>query len=533
MTEYIVFVDNVENKWFEPGKGVPFIHSLYTLWENKGLCSWTCRQIARLNLIVVVYFMILVVFAGALDMYQLNSHLSQLICPDGSSNDASLFELDCWQQHPIKLKRLQSMSWIWVVVTSLVGLCWLTATYMLVRKRARLVHAHRFYCQALKLPNVDQCDWPVVVDKIVKCHQDNPTSLPFSTSISVDALFIINCLTRKDNFFVALYTHDVLDLNTRWIPVSESLHWCIEKCISVALLDVNPDGSAVRVLARAYRMVGLTAAVLAPILLAYRMALFIFQNIDDLRSKSKNLLARHWAPSCMFRMRDYCEVPCALKHRLNLSYRPATEYANMFPSPILSTLARFVIVVTGGLSAALLLGSVVYDDSFVKTNFLASRSVAWWLTVLILLSLLCRSCVPSDYAVFQPVEKLLEVANHVHYYPSDWRTDGHNPATHAAFCQLFPYRILLFINEIFAVVWIPYVLLFQLPATVENTVNFVINHAVLLPDVGLVCTMGLFQNPQLIRHIELDKSSLCPSNMQVREKFEASYVNFNHYYAVA
>lgn len=539
-------VDITSSKWTHQRHGARFLRLAYDVWEARGVQCMIIARISNLLLVLFGYFIVLVVAGGPVDMSALQAHLREPECLDGRPNNASLFTTDCRGNLPISLARLKHLSKIWTTLTILVGFAWLVAAISFIRKLPSLVRMAQFYREVLGIHDVTQHTWADVVRALVvaqrkHCFYNLNTELLTVQDMEFDASFIANCLTRKDNYYVALYTHDIIKTNIfgmRYLP--HSLHWCIDRCLTAVLFqDGGPglnncvdDEHMTQSLVRMYRMMGAITLILAPGILVYRLALYVFRYADDLRAGPQSTITtRHWSNLAMFQLRDYCEVPALLHHRLALSYKPALDYASMFPVPVLVTLAQFITMITGGIIATLLIGSVVFDEHFLKANLSATRTVSWWLAIMIIVTLVVKSYIPAEYTAFVPAEKLREIALHVHYYPPEWQTRANKAETHRSFCRLFPYRFVTFIEEIMSAIVTPVMLMFVLPTSARQTVRFVCDHSTYIPTIGHVCTMASFGQPYTVYPTSSDVgSSLCAHDGQIRAKMEASRINFTRYY---
>lgn len=503
-------------------------------------------RLCNLCIVLFVYMIVLTLFGGPVSNHDLRAHLSTPECPDGSANNQSLFATDCYGNRPVAFHRLRIG---WLVVSIIFAVMWLAALSGLVRRLPSLYRINQFYSEALAVSDVTQHSWADIVRRLVAAQQThqffrmesdvmNVTGTVASTP-EFDALFVANCLTRKDNFYIALYTHDIIDtrlFGVRFLP--HSLHWCIDRCISSTLFHhtsgTEHEQARAAALVSMYRTMGILALLAAPGILVYRLAMFAFRYADDLRSRPQTITARHWSNLAMFRLRDYCEVPALLHQRLALSYKPATEYATMFPSPMAAIVARFLTVLAGGIIAVLLIGSLVYDEQFLKANLSGTRTVSWWLAMVVLAAMATRSLIPNEYTAFQPAEKLKEVAQHVHHYPADWRNKADSKATHESFCRLFPYRIVSVLEELASVILTPILLIAVLPKSALPTVRFIDVHSTLVPPIGHVCNMALFSHDNLYRDRDHDRDQTSMSDSLCRDqttsKMQASIVNFHQYY---
>ena len=80
--------------------------------------------------------------------------------------------------------------------------------------------------------------------------------------------------------------------------------------------------------------------------------------------------------------------------RLNASHKAAEKYVAQFPSPLLSSIAKFVAFIAGSFAALLLFVTLTHDDILERPLF--DRNVVWWVLQLDLP--ICPYCILSNYA---------------------------------------------------------------------------------------------------------------------------------------
>lgn len=527
------------SRWANQPHPARFLKLVYTVWEAKGVNCFIVAKIVNLLVVLFVFLIILIVFGGSVSVVALQNHLAHPECPNHEANTASLFTTDCYGNLPVDTHRLATMHWGWILLIACFIPAWLLVLGRFLRKIPSLRLISTFYQEVLNIPDVTQVTWPDVVGLLIEAQAIHSMYI-LNGDQRFDALFVANVLTREDNFFIALYTHNIINTSLfGYIFLPYSLHWCIQKSIgatifndrdAIAYLQSESNRDVAEGLTRTYRFMAVITLVLSPLILVYRMALFVFCYADEWRTSPKLLTTRQWSNLAHFQLRDYCEVPAVLQERLSKSYRPASEYSTMFPSQMNAVVARFGLMVLGGITAVLLLGSVIFDEEFLTANLSSNRSVGWWLAVLLLLLVLARSFVPDEYKVFQPTAKLAEVSKHIHHYPFEWQDQADSSVTHRQFCRLFPYRVTIFIEELLSVFMTPVILAFVLPKSSLDTVKFIRDHSTIVPNIGNVCNMAMFNRSDLYVDQSLVSSSLCPHDQAIHPKMEASYINFRNYY---
>jgi len=182
---------------------------------------------------------------------------------------------------------------------------WIVKLFQYIMDFRRLRNLHDFYLYLLEIPDMDlqTITWQEVVARLMTLRDSNPVTaagsknrqfLGSQSKQRMDAHDIANRLMRKENYLIALFNKDILDL-TLPIPFlrnrqlfSRTLEWNLSLCImdyvfneqgqirSLFLKDTHrralSDG-----LRRRFLLAGILNVLCAPFIVVYFIVLYFFR----------------------------------------------------------------------------------------------------------------------------------------------------------------------------------------------------------------------------------------------------------------
>lgn len=134
---------------------------------------------------------------------------------------------------------------------------------------------------------------------------------------------------------------------------------------------------------------------------------------------------RKYTPFAEWKFREFNELPHHFTRRLDESYPTASMYIGQFPNEKLTIIMRFVAFVAGSFAAVLLLATVIDPDLFVGFEVTPHRTVLFYVGVFGSILAVARGMVPEENRVFDPELLIMEVIQHTHYMPDDWKDQLH------------------------------------------------------------------------------------------------------------
>ncbi|XP_047498718.1 autophagy-related protein 9A-like [Penaeus chinensis] len=230
--------------------------------------------------------------------------------------------------------------------------------------------------------------------------------------------------------------------------------------------------------------VGVANLVLFPFVLLFQILYSFFYYAEVIKREPGSLGSRRWSHYGEVYLRHFNELDHEMTARLNRGYKAASQYMNIFSSPVMAVVARHVAFVCGAMFAVFAALSV-YDEDVLQVEHVLTV-----MTILGAVLAACRVFIPDDNLVFCPEMLLRKVLAEVHYLPDHWREKAHTSRVRQEFSQLFQYRVVHMLEELVSPVVTPLILIFRLRFKAQDIVDFYRNFTVEVVGVGDVCSFA-------------------------------------------
>ncbi|KAF8891195.1 autophagy protein Apg9-domain-containing protein [Infundibulicybe gibba] len=518
-----------------------FLQEVYYYYEGKGIYSIALAK--GLNLLTVGFVIGFSTFLlGCVDYSRLQHEktprLSDVIverCVSKFSGFTLLFFL------------LFTAFYLWQIFSFVIGV-------------RRLVDMYNFYTHLLKIPDADiqTISWPEVVRRIGAIREENPLTAISSksarntndtTTAKLDAHDIANRILRQENYLIALFNKELLDLRTPLPQVlkglvaqeegkgkmlTRALEWNLRFCLMEYLFDRHGRVRKVflksknRValiegLRRRFIFMGILNAIFAPFIVLYLLMYSFFRYFDEYRKDPSTIGGRRYTSFAQWKFREFNELPHLFIRRLDESYPLANIYIGQFPNEKVAIIMRFVAFIAGSFAAVLLLATVLDPDLLVTPH----RTVVFYLGVFGGVLTVVRGMIPDENRVFDPELLMTEVIAYTHYMPDEWKSQLHSKKVHQEFGELFAMKVLIFGQELLSVVLTPFVLWLSLPPCAPAIIDFFREFSVHVDGRGYVCSFAEFN---FERHGNVKFGA--PAQIQDKKmisnegKMEKSFLNF-------
>ncbi|RXK40333.1 hypothetical protein M231_02447 [Tremella mesenterica] len=450
----------------------------------------------------------------------------------------------------------------------------------------RLLEMYRFYTYLLGVPDADiqTLPWPEIVRLIGEIRKHNPvTSLSNGQAgalaqmvgeeenkviVKLDAHDIANRILRQENYLVALFNKDLLDLRFRLplphilIPLipehliappypslppvaqgreterrflsfgknvlTNALEWNLRYCLLGYLFDRRGQvrkefvrekrrKDLVEGLQRRFIFMGILNAIFAPFIVIYLLIWSFFRYFEEYHKNPSSIGSRQYTPYAQWKFREFNELPHLFERRLDMSYPTAKEYIDQFPKERTALVMRFVAFIAGSFAAVLLVASLIDPDLFLHFEITPHRTVLFYLGIFGSVLAMARGMVPEENLVFDPEASLREVVRWTHYLPGGWQGRLHSVMVHAEFSTLFQLKITIFFQELLSVLLTPFVLLFSLPPCAGEIIDFFREFTVHVDGVGYVCSFAVFDfgRPALVQKDIHPKGASTNTNINI------------------
>ncbi|GJE87068.1 autophagy-related protein 9 [Phanerochaete sordida] len=423
----------------------------------------------------------------------------------------------------------------------------------------RLVDMYNFYTHLLRIPDADiqTISWPEVVRRIGAIREENPLTAISSTGTAsvtakLDAHDIANRIMRQENYLIALFNKELLDLRIplppllrHWIGedakgrmLTRALEWNLRFCLMEFLF--NRSGKVRKIflssknrpqliegLQRRFIFMGILNAIFAPLIVLYLLMYSFFRYFEEYHKNPSNMSGRRYTPFAQWKFREFNELPHNFARRLNESYPTASLYIGQFPNEKVTIIVRFVTFIAGSFAAVLLLASVLDPDTIVHFEITPHRTVLFYLTLFGSILAVARGMIPEENRVFDPELLMTEVIQYTHYMPDEWKEQLHAKKVHQEFGELFQMKIVIYAQELLSVLLTPFVLWYSLPECAPAIIDFFREFSIHVDGLGYVCSFAVFD---FQRHGNVKFGAPTQVNderlMSKEGKMEKSFLNF-------
>ena len=461
------------------------------------------------------------------------------------------------------------MSALTNVLIWLFAFLWIGKAFQYLLDIRRLRQMHDFYYYLLEIPDTDiqTISWQDVVKRLMALRDANPSTaagisdrhrrfIGSQSKQRMDAHDIANRLMRRDNYLIALFNKDILDL-TLPIPFfknrplfSKTLEWNLGLCILDFVFDgrgqVRPvflkdsyrktlsDGLRLR-----FVVAGIMNVICAPFIIIYSMMLYFFRYFNEYQRNPSQISSRQYTPFAEWKFREFNELYHLFERRVNMSYPFASRYIDQFPKDKTIQVSRFIAFITGALASVLALASVIDPELFLGFEITKERTVLFYLGVFGTIWAVARGVVPEENLVFDPEYALNNVTDYTHYLPNQWRGRLHSDGVRKEFAMLYQMKVIIFLEEILSIIFTPFILWYSLPRCSDRLVDFFREFTVHVDGLGYVCSFAVFDFKKGGNNVPHLQESRGNTDQDLRDEYYstkdgkmlASYYNFLDNYA--
>lgn len=365
----------------------------------------------------------------------------------------------------------------------------------------------RFYTCLLGIAEdqIAATDFGEIVDKVAQLHQEHP----IGSVARLDAHDISNRIMRKENYLIAIFNKDVFNLNLPLfslrpsLALTKTMEWNLSFCIlnfffdnqctvrKGLLKDIRKDKLS-QDLQRRLILMGLINLILAPVILLFMVAFFVFRHGEELYRNPRMIGMRHYTTAARWKFREFNELPHYFNQRLANSYRKAAKFMDQSQSSRWTSVARLISFIAGSLTVVLLAITIANEDLLMHFELTSGKSVIWYLGLFGAVLAISRSMVPDWNKASDPAKLMADIAEYTHYMPKHWRGKLYTEQVRAEFAEMFDFKVTMFCHELLGVLFTPFILMFSLPKCSDRLVEFFREFTVEVDGLGYVCSFALF-----------------------------------------
>lgn len=501
--------DKAMFRWANVSNLDVFIRDVYDYYLGAGM--W-CILLERFLHLMKVAFVatLLTLISQCIDYSKLrdSKSLSQIMIPQCTKHMWGIWNLTLW---------VCSFYFVWKTIQWILDV-------------PRLMHIRDFFVYLLDIPEEDMqtVSWQDVVSKITALRDENVKTAtnitpsqrrflskqlgPHMASQSkerLDAHDIANRLMRRENYIIALFNKDILDL-TAPLPFlrnrqlfSKSLEWTVQ--FGVLDLVFNEGGQVhQRVLKSDHRghlsrdmhtrfvFAAFMNLIFAPFLASALVIDFIFTYYNEFKTNTSSLGARQYTPLARWKFREFNELPHLFEERLNMSYPFAKHYIDQFPKKKTESAARTIQFFAGALIAVIAIVGFSDPEMFVDFELFPGMNAFAFVALMTTTWAVARGMISEENDVFDPEFAMQNVIEYTHYQPDQWKGRLHSYEVKADFSEFYKPRIIIFLEEIFGVLITPLVLFLSLPKCSDQIIDFFREFTIHVDGLGYVCSFAVF-----------------------------------------
>ncbi|ORY01351.1 autophagy protein-like protein Apg9 [Clohesyomyces aquaticus] len=416
----------------------------------------------------------------------------------------------------------KKMHGFWVFTLWLYILYFLYSSIQLVRAIPRLRLMRDFFEHLLEIPDRDiqTVEWQFIVSRIMALRDANLTTasnispetrklLASRSRQRLDAHDIASRLMRRDNYLIALFNKEILDVT---IPVpflgnrfvfSKTTEWHVDLAIMDFVFSKNgkfdPDflkernrRHLVKQLQKRLWVVGLISIAWAPFRVTYVLVSYLFKYFTEYHKDPSQLNTRDFTTFAQWKFREFNELPHLFERRRNMAYPYANLYLAQFPKNKTEQISAFVAFIAGAFAFVLAIFTFLDSELFLTFEITPGKTALFWIGTLSVIYRIARSSSPQEDEVAEPAYYLGHVIYHTHYEPAWWQDRLHTDEVRTEFAKLYQPKILIFAEEVLSMFITPFLLIFRLPQSSERIVDFFREFSIVVDGLGVVCSYSMF-----------------------------------------
>ncbi|XP_027150722.1 autophagy-related protein 9-like [Coffea eugenioides] len=369
-----------------------------------------------------------------------------------------------------------------------------------------------FYYNSLNVTDneIKTLPWALLLEKVVQSQRSQQLCVVKDLSIHD----VVMRLMRKENYLIGMLNKGVLAFPiSPWVPgagptvkfgpngvryrliLTKTLEWTLNWCVLQSMFDRNfrirrEFISDPKTLKKRLMIVGFVMLLLSPFLVIFMLVYLFLRHAEQFYNHPSTASSRRWSNLSKWIFREFNEVDHFFKHRINTSILHASGYLKQFPSPMISIVARFISLVSGGFAAILII--VAFLEESLLEGHIFGRNLFWYAAVFGTITAISRAMVTDELLVLDPQGMMSLVVQHTHYMPKRWRGKENTEAVRMEFETLFQYTGMMLLEEMASIFLTPYLLIFVVPKRVDDVLQFIVDFTMDVEGVGHVCSFSVF-----------------------------------------
>ncbi|GFQ65604.1 autophagy-related protein 9A [Trichonephila clavata] len=400
-----------------------------------------------------------------------------------------------------------------LVILFLLGLVY--RVYKCIDRNCKAREIRQFFELNMKIPKCDlpNITWHEIVNNLRSVQHEQQMCV---NNTDLNELDISHRILRTTNYMVAMVNKSILPLKLNiwflgdWVYLSTQLRQTLVFLLftSSFMSPFKAPGklkeefkkreerlNCANQLGNMILLAGVVSLALVPIIFSWSVLSFLLDYSGYMRLEPGFSTVRRWSDYAKIYLRHFNELDHELKKRLGRAAKPSKEYMRSFSTPLVVLMAKFSLKVLGSVVAFFCFWGIFKEQLFTLPYVLVIISVGAALFTGL------SACVPDENEVSCPNELMQKVVAEIHYIPDNFKTMAHTTKVRNEFSHLFPYTIVILLEELLSPLITPYILICRLRPQALEIVDFLRNFTVHVDGVGDVCSFALMDvskhgNPQ-------------------------------------
>ncbi|KAJ1962803.1 autophagy protein atg9 [Dipsacomyces acuminosporus] len=410
---------------------------------------------------------------------------------------------------------LKQFSWTVTIFLWAFALFWAAQLSRTLADIPSLLEIRSFFTEVLGIQSADisTIAWHEVVNRMVALrdaeireYRDLTKSRILSYRLTVDA--VINRIMRRENYMIALFNRDLLDID---VPImgkrqglTKALEWNLSFCLMNYLFDergqlrrrfLKESNRSIlsEGLRRRFKFMAIINLVFAPFIVVFLILYSFFRYFEEIYHEPGTITSRAFTPFAKWKFRNFNEVPHSFRRRLNAAHPKATLYLGQFRNDAVITVAKFASFISGAFTALLLAFTVVDNELSLEFEITHHRTVLFYIGLFGAILAAARGMVPADEQEYlHPAWIIRDVLEDLQYMEPEWRGKLDTTKVRRDFESLFNYKLASFLNELLGVITAPFIMYFSLPRCADGLIDFFREFSVHVDHLGYVCSFAVF-----------------------------------------
>ncbi len=232
-----------------------------------------------------------------------------------------------------------------------------------------------------------------------------------------------------------------------------------------------------------YYCCGIFSILLLIPLLIYSLFYYIVQYLDILRTQPSLLMQRSWTLYAQYRYRYFSEYPHLVEERLSVLRPTLDQLFEYFGYSVIDWLREFMRLIVASFLFIILIFGLLQDNNWYRVEFL-HRSLFYYGGLLTIILSLLRSIRTNNSLNIEQI-----ITNLENNFSLELKNAEEIENFYYEVSANYQYVWQIYFNNIFSVIYLPYIFIYYLPKHNEEYINYIRD----ITDKSYQCCYGIFE----------------------------------------